>query len=98
MKDWITQGEGEDNQICRPCVLPFSLQWYADTLRESGDESRAKQLEDFADDSETTPLQVAETLDIIKTEVSDSLRERLFELDCQLQVNAASLQEGSEVQ
>jgi hypothetical protein len=92
MKDWIEEeGDAETAEVCRPCVLPVVTTWYIETLDENGLPERARQLEQFSGQETLTPLQLAEELDNIKSQVDPNLRNRFRELDCSIQVNAAAI-------
>ena len=89
LEDWL-QAEDPDT-TCKPCVLPVALQWYVETLDENGLAEMARGLETSAKSPTIDPLTLAQELDTIKARVDPNLRNRLRELDCTLQVNAAGI-------
>lgn len=89
MTEWIELPE--EDGTCRPCILPIALAWYTQELEEAGHHDLAAQLQEVEGIDNLTPLQVAEKLDKIKDSVDSSLRTRLQELDCTVQVNAQTL-------
>lgn len=90
MKEWIEK-EVDTEEVCKPCVLPVVTAWYIETLDENGLPDKARQLEQFSNQENLTPLQLAEELDSIKEQVDPNLRNRFRELDCSVQVNAAAI-------
>jgi len=83
MADWIQ--EEDPKGICRECLLAPVLQWYREELVEKGYSKFTAELDTIARAAETLPLQLCENLDKIKSEVEESLRERLEEFDCAAQ-------------
>ena len=83
MKVWVQ--EEDPNGICRECLLAPVLQWYREELNEKGHTKFAEELAQIAHEAEVLPLTLCEKLDNIKSEVEESLRERLEEFDCAAQ-------------
>jgi len=83
MATWVQ--EEDPNGICRECLLAPVLQWYREELNEKGYSKLAEGLEKIARVAEVLPLQLCEEFDKIKSEVEESLRERLEEFDCATQ-------------
>ena len=86
MTAWIRDDPNpEDSDVCRPCALPVAVAWYAETLEEVGRTDLSAELNDVGETE--APLTVAETLDRIKTVVSDDVKQRLEEHDATTQAN-----------
>ena len=83
MKEWIQ--ETDPKGICRECLLGPVLQWYHEELEAKGYSEKAHELEKISRQAEELPLQLCEKFDKIKSEVEESLRERLEEFDCAAQ-------------
>ena len=83
MATWVQ--EEDPNGICRSCLLAPILQWYREELNEKGLSKFTEELDTIARAAEVLPLQLCEKLDKIKSEVEESLRERLEEFDCAAQ-------------
>jgi len=81
MAEWVV--EEDPRGTCRECLLGPVLQWYRDTLQENNKKALANELSALTETA--TPLQICEKLDIIKTVVEESLRERLKDFDCATQ-------------
>jgi hypothetical protein len=86
MAAWIRDDPNPpDSELCRPCALPVTVQWYVDTLEEAELHDLSRELRDVGEDQ--APLTVAETLDSIKANVSDDVKQRLEEHDATTQAN-----------
>jgi len=83
MKDWVQ--EEDPKGICRECLLAPVLQWYREELNDKGHTKFVEELDQIAHEAEVLPLTLCEKLDTIKSEVEESLRERLEEFDCAAQ-------------
>lgn len=83
MATWVQ--EEDPRGICRECLLAPILQWYRETLNEKGYNKFTEELNTIARAAEVLPLQLCEMFDKIKSEVEESLRERLEEFDCAVQ-------------
>ncbi|MBA7469155.1 hypothetical protein ES707_04421 [subsurface metagenome] len=83
MKVWVQ--EEDPRGICRECLLGPVLQWYRDELNGKGHTKFVEELTQIAHEAEVLPLTLCEKLDNIKSEVEESLRERLEEFDCAAQ-------------
>ena len=81
MAVWVQ--EKDPKGICRDCLLAPVLQWYREELVEKG--YSTEELDTIAHAAEVLPLQLCEKFDKIKSEVEESLRERLEEFDCAAQ-------------
>lgn len=90
--DWLEAEVSSDEvALCRPCVLPLLNVWYVETLEEDGHPQLAQELRNLAEDSGITPVTLAARLDQLKDQVPASVRDRLAELDCAVQVNATNI-------
>jgi len=83
MAVWVQ--EKDPKGICRDCLLAPVLQWYREELVEKGYSKFTEELDTIARAAEVLPLQLCEEFDKIKSEVEESLRERLEEFDCAAQ-------------
>ena len=83
MATWIK--EEDPRGICRECLLGPVLQWYRDELKDKGHDRFVEELGEISRRAELLPLQLCEEFDKIKSEVEESLRERLEEFDCAAQ-------------
>jgi hypothetical protein len=88
MAEWIQ----EETKNCRPCMLGPSLQCYISELEENGVKDKATKLKEVAENED--PLTVCQTMDKIKQEVENPLRERLKEFDCATQINGQNITES----
>jgi hypothetical protein len=83
MEDWV---QGEDPDLCRPCMLAPVAAWYKEVLEENGRQDLLEQMEKTAEtlDMEDTDqaLTFAKELDRIKESVEGPVRERLKGFDC----------------
>ena len=87
MADWIKSngnggGEGED---CKPCMLAPIVSWYKDVLDENGKTNLSNELVESANDKSGNSITICKKLDDIKSQVDESLRERLMGFDCAAQ-------------
>ena len=95
MQAWLEADSATDQDAaCKPCVLPVVTQWYLEELAETGRSEMAVALEQMTKAEDIDPLKLAQELDNIKERVDPNFRNRLRELDCSLQVNAAGIAEG----
>ena len=86
MAKWVEDDPNPpDSDECRPCALPITVQWYRDTLNEAGRGDLSSELVRIGETK--APLTVAETMDRIKTIVSDDVKQRLEEHDATTQAN-----------
>uniref|UniRef100_A0A6M3LZE0 Uncharacterized protein n=1 Tax=viral metagenome TaxID=1070528 RepID=A0A6M3LZE0_9ZZZZ len=83
MATWVQ--EPDPKGICRECLLAPVLQWYREELNEKGHTEFVNELDKIAHAAEVLPLQLCQEFDKIKSEVEESLRERLEEFDCTVQ-------------
>lgn len=83
MEKWIKEQSKQGN--CKPCMLGPLGNWYVSELKERGQENKAVELA-LVVDTGGTPEDLCKALDKVKTEVSEDLRERLKEFDCEVQV------------
>lgn len=83
MAEWVK--EEDSRGICRECLLGPVLQWYHEELEANGHSDMALELEKISRQAEELPLQLCEKFDRIKSEVEESLRERLLDFDCAAQ-------------
>ena len=90
---WLTEEGVEEDEACRPCVLPLVGKWYSEELRENGLGQEAEALDEFMERDDVDPLKLAEKLDSIKEMVDPNMVNRLKELDCEVQTNADNLTE-----
>ncbi len=86
LEEWVRDGDPDDPENCRPCLLAPVAQWYDEELREQGRPDLAKKIADVAEvldvaDTEGV-LTLCREMDNIKTVVEGPLRERLEEFDC----------------
>lgn len=80
MEQWIADDkQGE----CRPCLLGPVVQWYRDTLDESGQKELASKLEKVSESANSVEL--CHELDQIKKAVPEEIRQRLVDYDCSAQ-------------
>lgn len=80
MQDWIKN----DGKQCKPCMLGPVVAWYKEELESKGKTELVKHLEESANNSD--PLEFCKTLDHIKDQVEEKLRERLLDFDCAVQL------------
>lgn len=88
LKTWVeeeAQGGTPEGEMCRSCVLPVAMGWYLTELNEGGFGDLASELDQVKDSGDA--VKVAEFLDRVKAEVPESVRARLKDFDCALQVN-----------
>lgn len=86
MAQWLREDTNPpDSELCRPCALPITLGWYTETLKDAGLEDLSKELRDKGENE--APLTVAESMDRIKSIVSDDVKQRLEEHDATTQAN-----------
>jgi len=85
MAEWI-QKDPNNPDICRPCMLGLTANWYEDELKEQGKEDIASDLLQFRQTEGVEPIQVAQKLDEIKEQAEEPLRNRLLEFDCATQL------------
>jgi hypothetical protein len=72
-------------------------QWYVETLKESGEDGLAQQVEQAASTEDFSPEQLAQTLDQVKTQAPEAIRTQLLDLDCSVQTydpDAEELDDG----
>ena len=91
MTDWLQADLDEGETECRPCVIGINGSWYIEELKEKGLPEVAARLENLEQNGEVEALRLAQEMDSIKEDVDQSVRERLKELDCTVQVNAKDL-------
>ena len=89
MADWVNKDKGDD--FCRPCIMPVTISWYKDELKEKGFTDLGNQLTQAQESGD--PAAVAEVMDSIKEQVPHALRHRLLEFDCATQEFAAEQEE-----
>lgn len=73
----------DDPKKCRPCMLGPVVSWYADELKQQGQEGLADHLVEMATTED--PLTIGKEMDSIKAAVEAPLRERLEDFDCAIQ-------------
>lgn len=81
LKEWMELG---DEDLCRSCMLAPLTQWYRDELVEQGLGDIAKEIEEAGE--REGPVELSQKLDEIKERVSDDVKERLREFDCEAQL------------
>ena len=86
MEEWIGEYEGGDDEFCRPCTLGLLVNWYVEELREHGKDDLANLIESVKERVDVQPMSIAVLCDDIKGSVDESLRLRLREFDCTVQV------------
>ena len=91
VKDWLAQDPDPDKPGCRPCVLPFLVQWYGQELGERNMPEQAAKFQGLENVESLEPETVAELCDQVKEEVDEDTRNRLREFDCHVQVNVETL-------
>lgn len=77
LAEWLGK---EDKENCRSCILPVTMAWYHEELREQGRSDLANELTRVRDTGD--PAQVARLMDNLKEQVTPELRLRLREFDC----------------
>lgn len=77
--EWMQEYE-EGDEPCRPCMIAPLASFYVGVLKKAGEEERANQLTKVYEEGQG--LTICEELDRIKSEVGDSVRKELVELDC----------------
>jgi hypothetical protein len=87
MAEWIKTPSVNGN--CKPCFLGPVSQWYVTELEERGLSDLAKDLTNFIEthDFEDGVEEICKQFDKIKEVAEDSLRERLLDFDCEVQVD-----------
>lgn len=91
VKEWLEQEDPtRPDGICRPCVLPFLVQWYGEELTERNLPEVAAKFQGLEEQVDLEPENVAELCDQVKEEVDEDTAKRLREFDCHIQVNAES--------
>jgi hypothetical protein len=83
--DWLQQPERPDH--CPPCLITPLAENYLGALNKKAPEAAAKLMSAWETGDALT---IADTMDKIKVEVGDDLRNRLKSLDCQAQSFKAS--------
>ena len=83
MKQWVE----EDTELCRPCIMPVTIDWYHQELEKKGHHDLAEELTELRMTEDT--VAVAELLDRIKETVPLDTRHQLMEFDCATQEFAA---------
>ena len=84
MEQWVRETP-ETEEFCPPCLMGPLTQWYVETLKESGEDSLAQQVEQAAGNVDLSPEQLAQTLDEVKTQAPEATRAQLMDLDCSVQ-------------
>jgi len=75
--DWV---EDEKAEGCPPCLISPLSSLYLGTLEEEGEEQLASELKKVFKEGDV--LTISKKLDSIKTDVGESLRNQLRNLDC----------------
>lgn len=79
LEDYFSLEYGQDGE-CRPCRLQPLASLYLGTLEGARETKQAEELSKIYDGGDI--LTIAKKLDTIKSEVGESLRKDLMELDC----------------
>lgn len=87
LEEWLKKESPHGN--CKPCLLTPLTQWYVSELEERGETKEANTIREITQAKNTTPELLAKELDAIKKRSNEDLKERLKDLDCEIQVNDA---------
>lgn len=87
LADWVQQpSKSPDPEMCRPCMLPLTANWYEDVLEnEFARPDLARQLSAVRSKKGATVEETAAFMDSLKQQVSPQIKARLVELDCAMQ-------------
>ena len=77
--EWIQEAP-DDDELCRPCILPVTVSWYDQELRERGLLTLAEELQQVQEAEEVEPL--ARFMDDLKERVPADVRDALRAYDC----------------
>ena len=81
MEDWLS--EEDEGEQCHECILSPIAEYYLGALQEEKAEPQIKQLNEAWKTEDL--LTIGRAMDIIKSEVGESLKNRLITYDCYAQ-------------
>lgn len=84
LREWIGK-PSKDPDLCHPCMLPLTANWYEEALEEGGRADLARELSTLRTKKNATVEETAAFMDSVKEKVSPELKARLVELDCSMQ-------------
>lgn len=85
LEEWVRR-PAKNPEMCHDCMLPITVGWYEDVLRERGATDLLDQLQQqVINNSSVTAEGTARVMDQIKASAPPDIRERLRQLDCMTQ-------------